>query len=425
MTERLLQFIWQFQYFNRKSLLTTNNECLLVLVPGQLNHNQGPDFLEAKIKIDNTILAGSIELHLVASHWYIHSHHTDPNYNTVILHVVWQHDKDVTLANGSVLPSLELQPLVSILMLQQYEALMNSKSFSACENQLPLLSQIGWMSWKERLAVERLSARSQNVLELFQESGNHWEETFWWMLARNFGVKVNMESFESIAKSISINILAKHKSQLNQLEALLLGQAGLLNDDFEEAYPQMLQREYRFLKAKHGLEPALISPVFLRMRPANFPGLRLAQLATLVYSASHLFSKIKAADTIFELKGLLNITANDYWHYHYRFDEETTFKPKHLGDQMIENIIINTIAPVLFSYGQYHNEHRWKDKSVDWLSQLRSEDNNITKHWKEKGVSCTSALDSQALLELHKNYCNRKECLRCAVGSKMLKIADV
>lgn len=425
MTERLLQFIWQFQYFNHNNLLTTNDESLLVLQPGQLNRNQGPDFLEAKIKIDNTILAGSIELHLAASQWYVHSHHTDPNYNNVILHVVWQHDREATLANGSVLPSLELQPLVSVLMLQQYESLMNSKSFSACENQLPVLSEIGWMSWKERLAVERLSARAQTVLELFQESGSHWEETFWWMLARNFGVKVNMESFESIAKSISINILAKHKSQLNQLEALLLGQAGLLNDDFEEAYPQMLQREYRFLKTKHGLEPAVISPVFLRMRPANFPGLRLAQLAALVYSASHLFSKIKAAETILELKALLNITANDYWHYHYRFDEETAFKPKHLGDQMIENIIINTIAPMLFSYGHYHNEQRWKDKSVDWLSQLRAEDNNITKHWKQKGISCISALDSQALLELHKNYCNRKECLRCAVGNKMLRMSDI
>ncbi len=425
MTERLLQFIWQFQYFNHKDLRTTNNELLQVLHPGQLNHNQGPDFLEAKIKIENTILAGSIELHLAASHWFVHAHDTDANYNNVILHVVWQHDKEVTIASGSVLPALELQPLVSVLMLKQYEALMNSKSFSACESQLPVLSEIGWMSWKERLAIERLSAKSATVLVFFEESGHHWEEAFWWMLARNFGVKVNMDSFESVAKSIPINILAKHKSQLNQLEALLLGQAGLLNDEFEEAYPQMLQREYRFLKKKHGLEPALIQPVFLRMRPANFPGLRLAQLAALIYSASHLFSKIKTANTISELRELLNVTANDYWHYHYRFDEETACMPKHLGEQMIENIIINTIVPVIFSYGSYLNEQRWKDKAVEWLSQLKAEDNSITKQWKQKGVSCTTGLDSQALLELHKNYCDKKECLKCAVGNKMLKMYDV
>jgi hypothetical protein len=421
MTELLLQFIWKFQYFNRRDLRTTNDEALHILQPGQLNSNQGPDFLQAKIKIEQTILAGSIEIHISSSHWILHHHTTDVNYNNVILHVVWRHDKEIALPNGGSLPTLELQPLVSIMMLRQYENLMNSRSFAACEDQLPALSEIGWLSWKERLVIERLALRAKSILQLFEKSGHHWEETFWWMLARNFGVKVNMDSFESVAQSIPINILAKHKSQLNQLEALLLGQAGLLNDNYEESYPRMLQREYVFLKKKHDLREAAIKPVFLRMRPANFPNIRLAQLAALIYTASHLFSKVKEAPDVSAIKELLNVTANDYWHYHYRFDEETACNPKHLGNQMIENIIINTIVPMVFSYGEYQKEDKWKTKAVEWLTQLRAEDNTITKQWKKKGVSCTTALDTQSLLELSKNYCAKKECLKCAIGNKLLK----
>ncbi|WP_235921177.1 DUF2851 family protein [Foetidibacter luteolus] len=420
-TERLLQFIWQFQYFSKKQLQTVNNESLQVIYPGQYNTNQGPDFSEAKIRIDATILVGNIELHVYSSHWQQHAHTGDANYSNVVLHVVWQHDKGIALPNGAELPTLELQPLVPVIMLQQYEALMNAKSFIACGNQLPVLSGLGWMAWKERLLIERLSRRAETIINLLGKSNGHWEETFWWLLARNFGITVNAHCFEELAKTIPVNVLAKHKNQLIQLEALLLGQALLLEAEFEEEYPRLLQREYQFLKKMHKLAPLNKAPMFLRMRPANFPTLRLAQLAALIYQAVHLFSKVKEAADITTVKELLDVTANDYWHYHYKLDEASDYKPKKLGGQMVTNIIINTVVPVLFAYGVYSREQHWKDKAVNWLMHLPPEQNKITAAWKERAVLHQNAFDSQALLELKKNYCDEKRCLDCAVGNKLLR----
>ncbi len=233
-------------------------------------------------------------------------------------------------------------------------------------------------------------------------------------------MKVNAEIFEQIARSVPVNLLAKHKYQIHQLEALLIGQAGLLNDEFAEDYPRLLQREYNFIQRKYNLIRCSFSPAFLRMRPANFPALRLAQLAMLVNNSSHLFSKIKEIKDIKELRSLMDITANDYWHYHYRFDDILEYKPKKIGRQMVDNIIINTIVPVLFSYGTYSNETRYKDQALQWLSELPPEQNHITKAWKIKKVDNLNAMDSQALIELKNNYCSQRRCLDCAVGNKIL-----
>jgi hypothetical protein len=306
-------------------------------------------------------------------------------------------------------------------MLQQYVELMQSQAFVPCEAHLPVLSDIGWQSWKERLVVERLQAKSTVVLNYLQQSNNHWEEIFWWLLARNFGMKINADIFENIARSIPVTILAKHKTQIHQLEALLLGQAGLLNEQFHEEYPILLQKEYLFLKKKHKLNSLAVQPAFLRMRPANFPTIRLAQLSMLINHSSHLFSKIKEIKLVDEVRYLLDVTANDYWHYHYRFDEPTDYQPKKLGLQMSNNIIINTIVPVLFAYGFFTKGQLYKDKAVEWLSLLQPEKNNITKGWTERGVTNSSSLDSQALLELKKSYCDIKHCLYCSVGNKLLR----
>jgi len=421
MTEKLLHFIWQFQYFNKRQLQTINGEDLYILYPGIANTNQGPDFSEAKIKIESTILVGNIELHIHSSDWLHHAHSEDCNYNNVILHVVWQHDANITLPNGSFLPELELQPLVSTILLQQYEMLMRARGFVPCETRLPALTGLAWMGWKERLVIERLTRKSLGVIAMLKESKQHWEEIFWWMLARNFGITANTECFESIAKSIPVNVLAKHKNQLVQLEALLLGMAGLVEGEYDEEYPKLLQREYRFLKKKHRLQKVNIPAVFLRMRPANFPTVRLAQLAKLIYNSSHLFSVIKEANDTDEIKHRLNVTANDYWHYHYKFDSPGEYKPKTLGEQMLNNIIINTIVPVLFAYGVYNKEQQWKDKAINWLMQLSGEQNSITKSWKHYGVTNQNAFDSQALLELKKFYCDERKCLDCVVGNKLLK----
>jgi hypothetical protein len=278
-----------------------------------------------------------------------------------------------------------------------------------------------WISWKERLLVERLQDKSAAVFEYLQKNNNHWEESFWWMLAKNFGARVNSAAFEKIAQSIPVNILAKHKNQIHQLEALLLGQAGLLDNDFTEEYPRLLQREYRFLKKKYALQKIAAPLFFLRMRPANFPSVRLAQLAMLVHNSSHLFSAIKDVSTIDQVKERLHITANDYWHYHYILDEPSAFKKKQLGRQMTENILINTVVPVLFAYGLYHKENRYKEKALQFLFDIAAEKNTVTKSFSALGISNTTAFDSQALLQLKNNYCDKRRCLDCAVGNKLLK----
>jgi hypothetical protein len=415
-SERLLQFIWQFQYFNKTELETTAGEKMQVLFAGQLNTNQGPDFTDAKVVIGKTTWAGTIELHIKTSDWTKHNHQSDKNYNNVILHVVWEDD-----GYASESPVLELKGRVSKILLERYEELMNSKSFIPCENSINTVRDITWESWKDRLLAERL-LRKSSTAEIFLKQNNfHWEETFWWLLARNFGIKVNADAFETIARSISINILAKHKTQIHQLEALLLGQAGLLEGKFTDDYPVLLQKEYKFLKAKYSLKSVSVPVFFLRMRPGNFPTVRLAQLAMLVQDSSHLFSKIKEAKTTKEVKAWLDVTANDYWHYHYKFDEASAFRKKKLGTAMVDNIIINTICPVLFAYGNYHDENKYKEKALKWLEETAAEKNNITKGFQKLGIENRNAFDSQALIELMNEYCSKKRCLECGVGNALLK----
>jgi hypothetical protein len=417
MTEKLLQYIWQFQHFNPALLTTSDNEILQINSPGTLNYNQGPDFLDASIKVGNTTWAGNIELHLKATDWTSHQHSQDKNYNNVILHVVWQDDGAV----GASFPVLELQNRVSKILLNRYDELMNAASFIACEKNIHQVNELTWKSWTDRLLAERLQHKSAIIFDHLKENNNHWEETFWWLLAYNFGIKVNSETFEKIARSLPVKLLAKHKNQIHQLEALLFGQAGLLDGDFTETYPQMLQKEYRFYKSKYKLQPVHAALYFLRMRPANFPSVRLAQMAMLINKSIHLFSVTREAASLKEIKDLLNVTANDYWHYHYVFDEAATFKEKHLGVQMINNILINTIIPIVFAYGVYNREEQYKEKAQQWLEQTAAEKNGITNAYTLLGIQNNNAFDSQALIQLKNEYCNRKRCLECAVGNSLLK----
>ncbi|HYK55502.1 MAG TPA: DUF2851 family protein, partial [Flavisolibacter sp.] len=312
MTERLLQYIWQFEYFSRSELQTTQGENIQVLFRGKPNTNQGPDFLNAQVKIGNTTLAGSVELHLKTSQWQEHGHHDAPNYKNVVLHVVFEDD-----TKNSSIPVLELQSRISTVLLQRYNSLMQAGTFISCANNIAGVKEITWIAWKERLLAERLTRKSNLVFDFLKKNNYHWEETFWWVLARNFGMKVNSDAFEAIAQSIPVNILAKHKNQIHQLEALLLGQAGLLNVAFNDDYPQLLQREYKFLKKKYNLKPTHIRVQSLRMRPGNFPAIRLAQLAMLIQHSAHLFSRILETENVLEIKKVFEVTANDYWHYHY------------------------------------------------------------------------------------------------------------
>lgn len=388
-----------------------------IVHPGTLNSNQGPDFTDAKIKIGNTTWAGSIELHINSSHWKNHKHSGDKHYKNVILHVVWQKDSELDLPFSTFV----LHDKVPKLLLSRYDELMNAGSFIPCEKSIHLINELTWQNWKERVLVERLQTKTEIILNYLQQNNNHWEETLWWLLAKNFGIKVNSIAFEKMAQSISINILAKHKEQIHQMEALLFGQAGLLERDFTEDYPKLLQREYRFLQKKYNLKKIEASLIFLRMRPSNFPTVRLAQLAMLVHTSLHLFSKIKESKDVKTIMQLLDVTANDYWHYHYMIDEPSAFKKKKLGGQMIDNILINTVVPILFAFGHYHSEESFKEKALLWLEQIKAEKNAITKGFTSLQIENKTAFDSQALIQLKNEYCNKKCCLDCSVGNKLIR----
>jgi hypothetical protein len=421
MTEKLLQYIWQFQYFNTSELQTTAGEHLQIIFPGQLNTNQGPDFSNAQIRIDDTLLAGSVELHVKTSQWNEHGHSADRNYKNVILHVVFE-NKGVA---DSPIPVLELQPRISGLLLDRYTRLMNASSFIPCGHSISEINPLTWLSWKERLVAERMTRKATQVFELLEQNQFHWEESFWWLLAKNFGIKVNAEAFEAVARSLPLSLLAKHRNRVHQLEALLTGQAGLLKADFKDPYPKLLYREYCFLKNKYGL-PTIHAPVqFMRMRPGNFPTLRLSQLAALIAGSDHLFSAVMETEKLAAVKKLFDVSVSDYWHDHYRFDEASAFKKKPVGQEMVVAIMINTIIPVLFAYGLHHKEEKYKNKAILWLDQLPAEINSITKGFCGLGLSNKTAFDSQAFIELKTQYCHPKHCLQCAVGNGILKTVHI
>ena len=424
MTERLLQFIWQFQYFNKNELVTADGDPVQVINPGLFNTNQGPDFLDARLMIGGATWAGTVELHVKSSDWMRHCHQDDQNYTNVILHVVWEND-----GRQNNIPVIELKSRIAKVLLQRYEELMHSTSFIPCEKNINGIRDISWKSWKERLLTERLLRKSAMAKTFLIQNEFHWEETFWWLLARNFGMKVNADSFENIARSIPLGILAKHRHQIHQLEALLFGQAGLLDEQFDRAgsspdcdYLVLLQREFRFLQQKYNLRQVQTPFHSLRMRPGNFPAVRLAELAMLVYGSSHLFSKIKESGSAKELRRYFEVTANDYWHYHYHFREASSFKPKRVGVAMADNIIINTVAPLLFTYGSYHKKSSYQDKAIQCLVELPPEKNAITEGFNELHVENKNAADSQALIELKNEYCNKRRCLECSIGNAILKI---
>ena len=421
MNEALLQFIWQFQYFEKANLETECGKKIRVIQPGIHNRNQGPDFLNARVEIDNTLWSGSIELHVFPSQWIAHKHSQDANYNNVILHVVWQSDGVIDLG----FPTLVLQTLVPKLLLEKYAVLMTKQQFIPCGNAIASVPEITMLAWKERLLAERMQQKTIVTNGMLEQNKNHWEETFWWLLAKNFGVKINADAFEAVAKSVSISILSKHKNQLQQLEALLLGQANLLSAEATDAYAIMLYKEYLFLQKKYKLTPVVIPVHFLRMRPANFPTIRLAQLAALIHSSTHLFSTIIEAADLVAVKKRFNVSANDYWHYHYLIDITSAFKVKQLGKQMVENIIINTVVPMLYAYGKSIGNSALVQKALQWLTELPDEKNTITSGFSNLGISCANAADSQFQIQLKNNYCNQKRCLECSIGNAILKRSDI
>ncbi|MEN9685082.1 MAG: hypothetical protein RLZZ28_868, partial [Bacteroidota bacterium] len=309
---------------------------------------------------------------------------------------------------------------VSGTMLLQYGKLMQQDKRIPCSSFLPLADRLTWNNWMERMAAERLERKASQVLELFRQA-NNWEETFWRMLSAGFGIRVNAGLFEQVAASLPIRLLYRHQHSVQQLEALLMGQANLLLKKMEDPYPLLLQRDFHFFQKKYQLTGISRQPAFLRMRPAAFPTIRLSQLAVLVHQSTRLFSQILEIKEDKLLQNLLLVTASGYWDNHYRFDEPAIQQPKNIGKQMVNAVFINTIIPVLYAYGSYKKENRFREKAFSWLCNIQPEDNHLIKQWEQWNIPLVSAMDTQALIELTNYYCTNKQCLSCAVGNKIMK----
>ncbi len=422
MKEDFLHYLWRARRFNIDNLCTTLGEPVEILDWGEYNRHAGPDFQQARLRIDGTLWAGSVEMHLCASEWVRHRHHEDEAYRNVILHVVLEEDEPVTRSNGERLPCLELKSRITPQLSGMYLKLMHSEHWIPCQHQFYAVPDITRRLWLDRLAVERIEQRTRVIAEIWEDTRNDWEETFFRLLARNFGVKINTDPFEQLARLTPLRLLARYKNNLFRMEALLFGQAGMLQQDFEDAYPQKLQREYRFLQQKHGLQPMSASQwKFLRMRPAGFPTVRIAQLAALVFQSEHLFSKVLAVKNLAEVEHMFAVKLSNYWQNHYVFDKESAPKTKTLGRDAVHLLLINAVVPVLFFFGKQRGETCYQDKALELLESAEPESNSIVEHWRKMGMAPASAYETQALLQLKQHYCDARRCLECAVGAAILR----
>jgi len=425
-TEDFLHYVWKFRLFDRAGLQTTEGEELEIFSAGVHNFDAGPDFQNSRIRIDDTVWAGNVELHLSSSDWQKHGHTVDGAYDNVILHVVYRDDQPLILSNGRRVPTLELQTRISADLYNRYHNLVfGNQTVIPCEANIGSVDNLTMYNWLTRVLVERLEKRSAAVIAALNLNRGDWEETFYQFLAANFGFKTNALPFEMFAKSLPQGILAKHKNNPMQIEALIFGQAGFLTADVADKYPQELKKEYEFLRKKYSLTPVENHLwKFMRLRPQNFPTIRLAQFAGLVVRSNHLFSKVLE---IKDVKGLRNlftdIGVNPYWENHYRFDAESAPSSKNLGAASIDILLLNTLALFLFSYGKHNQLQHYINRSLKLLEHLPNENNNIVTDFDILGVKISTAFESQALLELKNNYCNYKKCLHCGVGNKILKLA--
>ena len=416
MREEFLYYIWENRLTD-KDLRTTEGEAINILTPGYRNTDSGPDFLEAKIQIGDKLWAGHVEIHVKSSDWNRHGHQTDKAYKNVILHVVHEND---TQAND--IPTLVLKGHFDEHLYTQYEKLISSKNWIPCEksiSQVPVFTRLAWL---DRMAVERLEGKSKTVIKLLESNQFDWEDALYKLLMRYFGLKVNNEAFEHLAAILPHKTLLKHADNLIQVEAMLFGCAGYLEGDFTDEYPLLLKREFAVMRAKFNL---LTMPAerwkFMRMRPGNFPTIRLAQMAQLIHNSGCLFSKIKTVKKPSEVKALFDVAASEYWVTHYRFDVPAEPKPKHLGDTTTDVLIINAVIPLLFCYGKLHKDETYCETALQLLEDTEAEDNTIIRHFTSCGIKADNAMQTQALLHLHTMYCKQKRCLECRIGAVLLR----
>ena len=422
--EDFIHFLWRTKKIPHHHINSTDHRQIEIIDYGTYNTDSGPDFFNAKIKIDGIVWAGNIEMHVFSSDWYLHKHQNDKAYENVILHVVYEHDKDITQQkNGDTIPTLELKGKIPKVYLEQYLGIVQSKDPIPCGAQLKSVSPEKINLLKYSMAIERLSQKAISVESILQSVDGNWEETLYIMVARYFGARVNAEPFERLARSLPLSIIQKNKNNLPILEALYFGQAGMLIANYQDDYYQQLKKEYAYQQNKLKLTPIdAMTWKFSRLRPQNFPTIRISQFSNLMFNTSFLFSQIIDANHPKEILHLLSANATDYWTNHYKFDTKSKEVQKITGDDFVYVLLINAVAPVLFLYGKSINTESYIDTAIQILEDVPAEKNQITTLWKSLGIRCGSGFDSQALIQLKTKYCDQMRCMECAIGNDIMNI---
>ncbi|OYQ38244.1 hypothetical protein CHU92_05910 [Flavobacterium cyanobacteriorum] len=421
MKEDFLHYVWQYKKFSLHGLKTVRGEEVVLLNSGQYLQQAGPDFFYAQVIIGGQKWAGNVEIHVKSSDWYIHNHEQDGAYDNVILHVVWEHDAEVLREDNSEIPVLELQHYVDKSLQDSYRALSATKSWIYCENELASINTFVLGNWKERLFFERLQRKAAPVTALAKETGYDWEAVLFCFMAKNFGLNTNGEPFFKMALSLPFTVVRKESFEAENIEALLFGRAGLLQGDYEDVYARSLQQRYNYLAHKYRLSEFYTGGIqFFKHRPDNFPTIRLSQLAQLYHHHQNLFTQIINAASIQELYDIFKVQASPYWQSHYRFDRESPKKRKALTAPFMDLLIINTIIPFRFAYAQSLGKEI-SEELIALLGQVPAEKNAVVDKFIHFKVPVASAYDTQSLLQLKNEYCNKSRCMQCAIGLELLK----
>ena len=424
MRENFLHYIWQHQYFNKSSLLTVRGEKVNILHAGHHNLMSGPDFSEARIEIGDLLWTGHVEIHIKSSDWDHHKHFKDPAYNNVILHVVWSDDKQIIREDGTAPPTLELKHRVDKSLMYEYEQFITNPRDIVCSSKLPNVPEITKISMIEKALVSRLERKSEHVLKILAQNENDWEETSYQQLALGFGFKSNSNAFHELSKVLPVKTLYKQADNLLQIEALLYGQAGLLTGRSKDAYHQKLKDEFVFLKRKYSLPDNMLRASIWktgRLRPANFPTIRIAQLSAVLHSLKNLFSSFLGAQSLPELRHILRPAPSVYWQDHFLFGEAVKTKSAALGLQSADILVINVVAPILSAYSIYVDDQSYMNQAIALFESIKPEKNSIIKRWEAVEITPSSAADSQGLIELYNSFCLNKNCLSCNIGASILK----
>ena len=428
--EQLLQYTWMFKIFPLKELRTSDGRLIEVISPGKLNKNAGPDFTEAKIRIGTQMWAGNVEIHYKSSDWYLHGHDKNRDYDNVILHVATVLDTEVMKSNGQYVPQIQLT--VPDYVREHYHELRKTETYPACYKAIPYFTSLKIHSWMASLQAERLEQKTEAIRHRVELCNGDWENAYFVTLARNYGFGINGDVFEQWAYNIPLSAVAHHRDDLFQIEAIFMGQAGLLEldaipecyqkDALNEGYFALLRGEYQYLAHKFSMEPIDFKLWrFLRLRPQNFPHIRLSQLANLYYQQKAGLSQLVECVTIDQLRSVLGSQVTPYWETHYTFGSASDRNEKHISMGSINLLMINTAIPMLFAYGRHKKKEVLCDRAFDFLEQLKPENNHIIRMWQEVGLPVKTAGDSQALIQLKKEYCDKKDCLRCRFGYEYLK----